>query len=262
MTGWIIFGAVLLLILFILRLTATVVVDYNGELLVKITVLGIKVYTHPSAKKRRKKAKSKPKNKKNKTKKTKKKVKTETAIAQSENIAETSSENTSSNSAIVADKEENTKDKENKADEKKADKKEKPTIKEIIDLVKVALESLGKPLKKLLKRISVSHLAVTAVCGGEDAAKAAMNYGTANFLLGTALNLLDEWFTLKEPDMLKIDVDFHKEEVDIDAYGEVRVTVGSALAFALVFLLRGWKRLKSHSEAKSALEKLIGNTKK
>lgn len=257
MTGWIIFGAVLLLILIILRLTATVVVDYSGDLLVKISVLGIKIYTYPKKPKRRKKVKVKPKKKK------KKSVKQASAAAEKqlekeEIISDIPAEKPAVNEEKTSDKKADKKA-EKKNDE--ADEKPKPTIREIIELVKVALESVGKPLKKVLKRTTVSHLAVTAVCGGEDAAKAAMNYGTANFLLGTALNLLDEWFTLKEPDVLKISVDFQQEETELDAYVEIRLAVGSALAFALVFLFRGLKRLKANSEAESALEKLIGNKK-
>lgn len=218
MTGWIILGAVLLLVLFILLLIATVVVDYNGELLVKISVLGIKIFTYPSSRKRRSKAKSKSKKQ---------------------------------------SKKDDDEELEKNVKKEKSDKK-KLSLGEILGLVKLVLESIGKPLKKMLKRVSVSHLSIKAVCGGENAAKAALNYGTANYLLGVALNLMDEWLTLKEPDQLKIDVDFQSEETAVDFYAEIRLTVGSMLAFGLTFLFRAIKRYISDSKAKNAVGKIIG----
>lgn len=218
MTGWIILGAVLLLVLFILRLIATVVVDYNGELLVKISVCGIKIFTYPSARKRRNKAKSREKK---------------------------------------HSKKDDEKELEKDGEKEKSDKK-KLSLSEILDLVKLVLDSIGKPLKKMLKRVSVSHLSVDAVVGGENAAKAALNYGTANYLLGVALNLMDEGLTLKEPDRLKIEVDFQSEETAVDFYTEVRLTVGSMLAFGLTFLFRALKRYLSDDKAKGAVGKLTG----
>ncbi len=218
MTGWIILGAVLLLVLFILRLIATVVVDYNGELLVKISVCGIKIFTYPSARKRCNKAKIKKKK---------------------------------------HSKKDDEKELEKDEEKEKGDKK-KLSLSEILDLVKLVFDSIGKPLKKMLKRVSVSHLSVEAVVGGENAAKAALNYGTANYLLGVALNLMDEWLTLKEPDRLKLEVDFQSEETVVDFYTEVRLTVGSMLAFGLTFLFRALQRYLSDDKAKGAVGKLTG----
>lgn len=237
MIGWIIFGAILLLVFVILRLIATVVIDYNGELLVKLSVCGIKIFTYPKPRKQRSKAKSEQKK-------------------CFENDKKSDEENDFSDDLNSGNDEKCCQNDDQKKDEN--NKKSKPSIKEIIDIAKMVFESLGKPLKKMLKRVSISHLAITAVCGGENAAKAAINYGTANYLLGVFLNLADEWLTLKEPDRLKIDVDFQSEETKVDFYTEIRLTVGSALAFGFTFLFRAVKYSMSHKEAKSALYKLIG----
>lgn len=221
MIGWIIAGAVLLLLLFVLGLRVTVVIDYCGDLHLRASVLGITVFKIPTSKKK------KPK----KPKKKKKGKKSDDDGSAEEN-------------------------------EDKKDKKEKPTLTEIIDLVKLVLDGLGKPLKKMLKRVIVSHLNLQITCGGDDAAKAAINYGTANYLLSVVLNLCDEFLTLKAPDEIHIGVDFYKEKTEINGYVEVRLTVGSVLAFAFTFLGRAIKFYLSHDDAKSAIKKLAGKKKK
>lgn len=214
MTGWIITGAILLFLLFILGLRVTVVIDYCGDIFVRVSTLGITVFRIPASKKKRKK--------KDKSEKSKK---------------------------------------SNKKGESEKPKKEKPTLSELIDLIKLILDSLGKPLKRVFKRIIISHLNLAIVCGGEDAAKAAINYGAANYLLSVLLNLCDEWFTLKEPDEIRLDVDFYKEKVEVKCYVEIRLTVGSALAFLFTLLGRAIGYYLSHDEAKSAIKKLAASKK-
>ncbi|MGN0683647.1 MAG: DUF2953 domain-containing protein [Oscillospiraceae bacterium] len=219
MTGWIITGAILLFLLFILGLRVTVVIDYCGDIFVRVSTLGITVFKIPASKKKHKK-----KSKSEKTKKSKKSKKSQDEADSSE-----------------------------KADKPK---KEKPTLSELIDLIKLILDSVGKPLKKIFKRIVISHLNLAIVCGGEDAAKAAINYGAANYLLSVVLNLCDEWFTLKEPDEIRLDVDFYKEKVEVKCYVEIRTTVGSGLAFLFTLLGRAIGYYLKHDEAKSAIKKL------
>ncbi len=224
MIGWIITGAVLLLLLLILGLRVTVVIDYGGDLYLRASVLGITVFKIPMSKKKKPQNSKKPKKKKKGKK---------------------------------SDDEEASEEKKDKKG-----KKEKPTLTEIIDLVKLVLNSLGKPLRKILKRVIVSHLNLQITCGGDDAAKAAINYGAANYLLSVVLNLCDEFLTLKEPDDIHIGVDFYKEKTEINAYVEVRLTVGSALAFAFTFLGRAIRFYLSHDDARSAIRKLAGKKKK
>lgn len=225
MTGWIITGAILLLLLFLLGLRVTVVIDYCGDIFVRVSTLGITVFRIPASKKK------KPKKKPEKAKKPKKSKKSKNE-AEADNSEETDKP-----------------------------KKEKPTLSELIDLIKLILDSVGKPLKKVFKRIIISHLNLAIVCGGEDAAKAAINYGAANYLLSVVLNLCDEWFTLKEPDEIRLDVDFYKEKVEVKCYVEIRLTVGSALALVFTIIGRAIGYYLKHDEAKSAVKKLAGMKK-
>ncbi|MGN1111412.1 MAG: DUF2953 domain-containing protein [Oscillospiraceae bacterium] len=224
MTGWIITGAILLFLLFLLGLRVMVIIDYCGDIFVRVSTLGITVFRIPASKKKRKK-----KSKSEKTKKSKKSKKSQDEADSSE-----------------------------KTDKPK---KEKPTLSELIDLIKLILDSVGKPLKKIFKRIVISHLNLAIVCGGEDAAKAAINYGAANYLLSVVLNLCNEWFTLKEPDEIRVDVDFYKEKVEVKCYVEIRLTVGSALAFFFTLIGRAIGYYLSHDEVKSAVKKLAASKK-
>ncbi len=241
MTGWIITGCILLFLLFLLGLRVTAIIDYCQDLRLKVSVLGITVFKIPSTKKKKRKKK--------------KKSPQDEQSSESEQPSGQADTQPDSNADDTAQQGGSAKPEDDKA---KAKKKPRLTLSEIIDLVKLVLDSLGKPLKKMLKRVSVSHFTFHALCGGEDAAKAAINYGTTNYLLGVLLNLFDEWLTLKTPDEIKVNVDFYKEKTEIEAYLEIRLTVGSALAFAFVLLFRAIRYYLSHDEAKSAIKKVTG----
>lgn len=217
MTGWIIAGAILLFILVLLMSRATVIFDYSGDVYLKVSYFGITVFKIPGKKKAKKKAKKKKD------------------------------------------------EKDDKADEEESDKKKKkskkpkkplPTFDELMELLRMVLDSIGKPLRKILKRVTFSHLSFDAVCGGSDAARAAINYGTMNIALSAVLNLIDQFFTLKTPDDLHIGVDFYQEKTVIKCYCEVRITVGSALAFVFSLLGRAIKNYLGRRGARSAIGKL------
>lgn len=233
MTGWIIAGAVLLLILLLLMCRVTVIFDYSGSIYLRVSVLCFTVFRIPQkelTERQKKRAAIKARKKALKdAKKAEKKALTEAKEAE---------------------------EKESKKSEEK--KKEKPSIEELIELAKVALESLGKPLKKILKRTEFSHLSLDIICGGEDAAKAAINYGAANIALGSALSTIDTFFTLKTPDDLHIGVDFYQEKTVIKLYCEIRLTLGAALAFVFTLLGRAVRLYLKNSDAKSAVKKLAG----
>lgn len=217
MTGWIIAGAILLFVLVLLMSRATVIFDYSGDVYLKVSYFGITVFKIPGKKKPKKKAKKKK-----------------------------------------DDKDEND-EKEEESDKKKKKKKPKkpmPTFDELMELLRMVLDSIGKPLKRILKRVTFSHLSFDAVCGGSDAAKAAINYGAMNIALSAVLNLIDQFFTLKTPDDLHIGVDFYQEKTVIKCYCEVRITVGSALAFAFSLLGRLIKNYLGRRGARSAIGKL------
>ena len=218
MVGWIILGSVLLLILIIVTRRLTVIFDYGEELFVNVSFAGFTVFQIPAIPKRS--------SKKRKPKKKRKKKKAE----------------------------------ESDSGEKKSKKKKKKklTLDDVLELARLALDSLGKPLRKILKRTEFSHLGVDVVCGGEDAAKAAINYGAANFALGSALSLTDQFFTLKTPDYIRVNVDFYSEKTSVKVCFEVKITVAAALAFAFSLIGRAVSRYSSRKGAKTAVKKLVG----
>lgn len=231
MTALIVWGSILLFLLVLLMSRATVIIDYSGDIRLKIKYFGITIFKIPSGKKSKKKPGKKDEDKKDKGEEDEK------------------------------DKDEDAEDPGGKKEKKKKPKKPLPTFDELMELVRLALDSLGKPLKRILKRVTFSHLSFTALCGGEDAAKAAINYGAMNIALSSVLNLIDTFFTLKAPDHLQIDVDFYLEKTEIDLYCEIRTTLASVLAFPFSLIGRAIKNYFKRSGARSAIKKLIAKPK-
>lgn len=243
MVGWIIAGSILLLFLILLLSRVTIIVDYDGDVYLKVSYFGITVFKIPSKKKSKKKAKKKKK-KSDITDKA-----AESAVKEDE----------------TSDKKDGDFDDPDSSDKKKKEKKPKkplPTFDELMDLLRLALNSVGKPLKKILKRVTFSHLSFDAVCGGADAARAAINYGAMNFALSSVLNLIDTFFTLKAPDDLHIGVDFYQEKTVMKIYCEIRTTVGAAIAFVFSLLGRAMMNYLRSRGARSAIKKLITKPKK
>lgn len=162
------------------------------------------------------------------------------------------------------DKAKKSKKKPKKKDEKKTDDEnaeEKPKKKlalgDILELVKLVLNSLGKPLRKILKRVEIDHLALNIVCGGEDAAKAAITFGAVNVAVGNLMGWLDTFFTLKPVDELSVNVDFESEETTADAYVEIKLTVAAAFAFLFTLLGRAIKYFFTHRETREVIKNLV-----
>lgn len=246
--GWIIAGAVLIVLLILLLCNVTIIFDFSGDIYLRISYLFFTIVKIPAKKK-----KSRKKDKKAK-KAAKSAVKTGETDATGE-IAE--ADKTAAESGEINGK----KSDADKSGSKSAKAVEKPESKknlgDIFEVVKLVLDSLGKPLKKLLKRTRISHLVLRATCGGEDAAKAALNYGKTNIIVGNALGWVDSFFTLRPVDDLYIGVDFRSEETAAECHCEARLTLIAALAFAFTLLGRAISFYRSHDEAKSAVDKFI-----
>ena len=123
-------------------------------------------------------------------------------------------------------------------------------------MVKLVLDSLGKPLKKILKRTRIHHLRLYIVCGGEDAAKAAIKFGTVNMLVGNALGWLGSFFTLKPVDEININVDFQSEETKAEASCTVKMPLYAALAFVFTLLGRAVRYYLKHPDAQQAIKNM------
>ncbi|MDE7398039.1 MAG: hypothetical protein K2N06_00785 [Oscillospiraceae bacterium] len=244
MTGLLIAAAVLLVVLLILTGRVTVIFDYGEELYLKVSYLMFTVFKIPS--KRKKTAK-----------KDKKAAKSAKKAAKSAEKAEEKSEDSAKKEEKSAEKSEKSAEESKKPAEKSAEKP-KPNLSDILALVKLALDSIGKPLKRILKRTEISHLRLEIICGGNDAAKAALNFGATNILVGNALGWVDNFFTLKAPDRINIGVDFQCEQTEYSAYCEVRLSLAAALGFLFSIIGRAVKYYGGHKEAKIAVGKLLG----
>lgn len=219
--GWIIAAAVVLLIVLLLCGRVAVYFDYNNTLEsaleCKVKYLCFNIMKIPKAKKAKKSKKEKkpPKGKK---------------------------------------ESEESKKKSKKDSKKKSGKKKKKidlkalSFDDKIALLKLALSGIGKPLKKLLKRVEFSHMSVEIVCGGDDAAKAAIKFGAMNIAVGNLLGLLDSFFTLRELDDMNITVDFQSEKTVYSAYFEVRMSLFAGIAGAFGLLRAFLKVMKAYDQ--------------
>lgn len=244
MTGWIIFGAVVLLIVILLICPVVVSFEYGEDIFLKVRYLFVTFFRIP------------PKNKKQKRKDKKDEKKADKAAKEAEKLTE------------AADAPKQSKQQTAKASEKKAAakgkpnakskaEKQKPTLSEIFAVVKMLAESLGKPLKKLLHRVRITNMRLDIICGGDDAAAAALNYGKMNIVVGNALGWLDMFFTLVKPD-INIGVDFESEDTLTEMSCKIKLSIAAAFAFLFVGLFRILKNSKGNDKVLSALKKLRG----
>ena len=211
--GWIIAASIVLFFALLLAGRVSVFFDYNNDLALKIKYMCFTVVKLP---------KKKPKKpKKTKEKKDKK------------------------------DKAEEDKDEKKKKEKKKFDIKSL-TFDDYIDLLKMALSGVGKPLKKLFKSIKFSHMSINIVVGGSDAAKTAIKFGALNYAAGNALGLIDSFFTLKPLDDMNITADFQSEQTFYDIYFEVRLSLFAALAAGFRLIGAALKLFKEFKKKQKA----------
>lgn len=257
LTGWIIAGGIILFIILLLALPVVIYFDYGETLYLKVKYLFLTLYRIPAKPKKRKK----PKNRKpQKASESDKGDGAEKSAA--ENITEPKA---SAESAEKLEAEQGSDEKAEKEKKSKKEKKEKdpkiPTLPEIFELLRALTDSLGKPLKKLLRRIRICDLDIRMICGGEDAAKAALNFGKANLVIGNALGFLGSFFTLKNPHV-DINVDFMSEETVTECSCVVKVNALTALAFVFCFTGRLIVRALRSERIKGYLNRLKGGGKK
>ena len=220
--GWIIAGSIFVFILLLTLGRVKIIFDYKEDLILKVKYMFLPLVTIPA---------TKPKNQKSPKKEKKSKKKSEGEA-------------------------EEEKPEDEKPDEEKKPKK-KIAITDILEVAKLALDSLGKPLKRILKRTVFAHLAVRISVGGEDAAKTAIKFGLVNMAVGNALGWLDTFFTLKKPDDINITADFQSEETKIDCYCEISLVAAAALAFVFTFIGRAIKYYFTHNRTRAAIRNLV-----
>ena len=218
--GWIIAGSIFVFILLLTLGRVKIIFDYKDDVIFKVKYMFLPLVTIPATKPK----KQKPPKKEKKSKK------------KDEEAAEEKTEG-------------------EKPEEKKP--KKKISLEDIFEILKLVLDSLGKPLKRILKRTIFAHLALRISVGGEDAAKTAIKFGLVNMAVGNALGWLDTAFTLKKPDDIHITADFQSEETKIDFYCEISLVAAAAFAFAFTFIGRAIKYYFTHNRTRAAIRNLV-----
>ena len=245
MSGWIIAGAIVAVILILLMTSVTVRFEYSGELRLKINWLFVDLVQIPA----------KTKKMKRRDRKAEKDVKS--AAADEEKLSgETPDGGTGGAGQKSAPKPQSSPEKKPKKQKGSTkNSADKLTLKDIRARVKLVWDSLSKPLKRVLKATRIYDFRLYIVVGGEDAAKAAIRFGEVNIAAGSALAFLDGNFTLKKPDYY-ITCDFLSEETRAECSFTAKLTVIAALAFLLWLAGRAVKNYRARGDAAAAVGKL------
>ncbi|MBQ8904518.1 MAG: DUF2953 domain-containing protein [Oscillospiraceae bacterium] len=217
MTGWIIFGCIVLFLIILFRQSVTVTVDYENKLDLKVKFLFFTIY--PTKPKKQKKVK-------------KKKEKEEKAEPPPEAPPEPPSE------------------------EKKEEKPEKKKKKFSIDIEMIMdyVESAWPPIKKLFKKIRWYDVYVDWVVASDDAAKTALMYGSICSFLYPFFKWLTTYFTAHVKEV-NIEPDFSRENQDIFIYFVLKLRLSTALACVIWLAWRVLKTYLKYSQSSAPAQK-------
>lgn len=156
-----------------------------------------------------------------------------------------------------------------KPKEKKAKKKPafpRPTLEEILDLLRTAFSALGATVRRACKRVRIDPLDVTVVFGGDDPAYVAMAYGLVSGEMFRTMPKAEEKFYIPDPS-LHLRMDFSAERTT--AEGCVGVSLRVCDLFAILFtlaipmlkwFLRFKKAHKHDAPAHKVPEKIVTET--
>lgn len=227
MTGWIIFGCIVLFLIILFRQSVTVTVDYENKLDVKVKFLFFTIYP------------TKPKKKKPKKEKKQKKKKSYAVTEEKVSDSAEKSEDKAPDASDSADKPEA--DTGKAADEKQKKKKKKFTLDDV-QMVMDYVESAWPPVKKLFKKIRWYDVYVDWVVASDDAAKTALMYGGICSFLYPFFKWLTTYFTAHVKEV-SVEPDFSKEKQDIFIYFVLKLRLSTALA-CIIWL--AWRVLKTY----------------
>ena len=196
--GWIIAGAVVAVILILLMTSVKVRFDYSdpGELRLKISWLFVTLVRIPAkTKKQKRRDKKAEKDVKSAAKTAAELEKSEdtggrTADPQTLNESKSAEQNKPQESQKSQKSQKTERGKSGKPPKSAKSKSQKLTLSDIFALVKLVWDSLGKPLKRLLKATRVTGFRLDISVGGDDAADAAIKFGKTNMAAGAALAFL------------------------------------------------------------------------
>lgn len=247
MTGWIILGAIILLIAFLLNMKLRAEIKfYGGKLDFKVKYFWFTIFPFKEKKKKHKKESPPPK----------------------EDFPQSSSENYSGEEpytvtkAEVEAKREAARKEAEAAEDLQETKKSKEKLSEKIDKLSDLAEKAKiiwglskKGLKRLFKHIYIDGIVIDFVIAEGDAYDTAMRYGTVNAVTYNVINAVRFLFSVRVK-TVDIACDFDGKGSRYD--GELKVTIRPATilsaAFSILFgLLRNYSRLVGKRSPKKAV---------
>ena len=221
MTGWIIFGCIVLFLIILFRQSVTVTVDYENKLDIKVKFLFFTIYP------------TKPKKQKKKKEKKKKGKKTDESSEKTAEPAENSGETEETAGGESGD---------NPDEKEKKEKKPKKKLNIDIEMIMDYVESAWPPVKRLFKKIRWYDVYVDWVVASDDAAKTALQYGGICAFMYPFFEWLTTYFTAHVKEV-HIEPDFSKEKQDIFIYFVLKLRLSTALA-CVIWL--AWRVLKTY----------------
>ncbi|MCL1824115.1 MAG: hypothetical protein FWG44_07925 [Oscillospiraceae bacterium] len=242
MIALIIIGAVVFLTAVIMNLPIVFIVDFQKEARIKVRLLLFDLFKEkPEKKKRVKKKKIKKQKKPEKSVMKSVPVKTDISEQPQKSISETKVKSKPIKPAKPA--------KPNKSISKNI-----PDID--MKLIKMLIDSVAHPFKRLIKKIKITELRIDSIVGGEDAAKAAMNYGLQNAAVYSGLEWLKTISRVKIQ-YVNIQADFIREDSVFDLHFKISIKIGTILVCGLMFLLKIMKLKSAETETKPKQSKRI-----
>ncbi len=233
MTGWIIFGSIVLLLIWLFTRSVTVIIDYENKLDIKVKFLFLTLYP---AKPRKKK----PKPEKKRAAAKEEKAPDSDGQEKSDKPPDGSGENTQNEAEKPAAQ---------KGEKKSAPKGKKSGQKFAFDLGQIMeyVRSASPPVKRLFKKIRCYDLYIDYVVATDDAAKTAIKYGTICAFLYPVIEWLTSYFTVYAREV-NVEADFSEEKDDVFAYCRIKLRVSTALSSALWL---GTRLIKTYFKFKS-----------
>lgn len=224
MTGWIILGVIVGLLLIINLLPVGAYCRYDGETLIQLRIWFIRIQLFPK----------KPKSQKQLEKAAAKKAKKKAAKAQKKkNKKETS----------LAQK----KPKKEKSNEPLPDK-----IAGLLPFVKLVTDFLGKFRRKFL----IKKLYIHVKLAGSDPAKVGVNTGRAWAAIASAMPILKSRFRIRSSDV-QVSPDFVGTKTDLEAILHIRLIVGAVVLLLIRYGIRGLRlyfKRKKQQKLKKAVQ--------
>ena len=285
MTGWIIFGSILLVLILILAqsVTVTAVYDRNPEIRIRILCFTI-VRVPPDEKMKKKKAAKQAKKEAREAKKTAKQAKkaekearrNASSAAEYEKKLDEQREALKQNGS--SDKNGNTDSgTQSEAPADDADKhktqpgsdagngtaprghnpppKKKFSLSDInFDMIRDYIESAAPPVKRLFKKIRIRDVYLDYVVGSDDAAKTALKYGGLCAAVYSAAEWLKTYFSVQIKE-LNIEADFSAEKDDIFFYVNVKLRISTILGCGIWLAVRLLKTYMKYNQTPAAKPK-------